>query len=70
MPAPSAASEMRKKKFALVLFLNLFLVVTVALSCLFIYLFTKPFRRGFYCDDDTIAKPYHESTVRQGMFQI
>lgn len=35
----------------------------VGLAILIFKLAVPPYRRGFYCDDDTINKPYKESTV-------
>jgi len=38
-------------------------LLAVGLACLLFKLVAVPFRRGFYCDDDSINKPYKDSTV-------
>ena len=38
-------------------------LLTVGLTCLLFKLVAVPYRRGFYCDDDSINKPYKDSTV-------
>ncbi|XP_014785387.1 phospholipid phosphatase 2-like [Octopus bimaculoides] len=35
----------------------------VALPCLILELVGKPFQRGFYCNDESIMYPYHDSTI-------
>ncbi|XP_063242613.1 putative phosphatidate phosphatase [Bacillus rossius redtenbacheri] len=36
---------------------------TVGFPILFFYLFGKPFKRGFFCDDESLKHPFKESTV-------
>ena len=38
-------------------------LLAIGLSCLLFKLVGVPYRRGFYCDDDSINKPYKKSTV-------
>lgn len=38
-------------------------LLVVGLVCLLFKLVAVPYHRGFYCDDDSINKPYKESTV-------
>lgn len=38
-------------------------MLAVGLACLLFKLVAVPYRRGFYCDDDSINKPYKDSTV-------
>ena len=38
-------------------------MLAVGLTCLLFRLVAVPYHRGFYCDDDSINKPYKESTV-------
>lgn len=38
-------------------------LLAVGLVCLLFKLVAVPYHRGFYCDDDSINKPYKESTV-------
>lgn len=35
----------------------------VGLPFFILYIFGDPYRRGFYCDDDSIRYPFKESTV-------
>ncbi|XP_048523456.1 putative phosphatidate phosphatase isoform X1 [Dendroctonus ponderosae] len=36
---------------------------SVGWPILFLFLWGNPFHRGFFCDDDSIRHPFHESTV-------
>lgn len=38
-------------------------ILIVALPCIFLKLLIVPFQRGFFCDDESIMYPYHESTI-------
>ncbi|XP_003744847.1 putative phosphatidate phosphatase isoform X2 [Galendromus occidentalis] len=35
----------------------------VALPVLLFYLIGRPYKRGFFCDDESLRHPYHDSTV-------
>lgn len=45
------------------LFVDLLCLGAIGLACLIFKLVVSPYRRGFYCDDDSINKPYKDSTV-------
>ncbi|KAJ7352753.1 hypothetical protein OS493_034104 [Desmophyllum pertusum] len=38
-------------------------LIVVGLACLLFKLVAVPYHRGFYCDDESINKPYKDSTV-------
>lgn len=38
-------------------------ILIVATPCLFLKFLAVPFHRGFFCDDESIMYPYHESTI-------
>ncbi|XP_020708413.2 putative phosphatidate phosphatase isoform X2 [Athalia rosae] len=42
-------------------------VVVVGICILSFYLAGRPFERGFFCDDQSLMYPYHESTVTNWM---
>ncbi|KAH1007027.1 hypothetical protein HUJ04_004309 [Dendroctonus ponderosae] len=43
--------------------LDVLLLQLVGWPILFLFLWGNPFHRGFFCDDDSIRHPFHESTV-------
>ena len=45
------------------LFVDLLCLGAVGLACLLFKLVASPYRQGFYCDDDSISKPFKDSTV-------
>ncbi|CAH3195329.1 unnamed protein product [Porites evermanni] len=45
------------------LFVDFLCLAAVGFTCLGFKLAATPYKRGFYCDDDSINKPYKESTV-------
>ncbi|VDM56328.1 unnamed protein product [Angiostrongylus costaricensis] len=48
-----------------------FLVLSVcAIPLLIFHLWVTPYKRGFYCDDETIRYPYRESTVSRQMLIV
>lgn len=40
---------------------------TVGFPVLFFYLWGSPYKRGFFCDDESIRLPFKESTVTSAM---
>ncbi|OQR79813.1 putative phosphatidate phosphatase-like [Tropilaelaps mercedesae] len=42
----------------------------VAFPVLLFYLVGKPYKRGFFCDDESLRYPYHESTVTSTVLYI
>ncbi|XP_060073965.1 phospholipid phosphatase 3-like [Ylistrum balloti] len=42
---------------------DVILVGSVALCAGLVHQFMTPFRRGFYCDDESISYPFHKSTI-------
>lgn len=53
-------------------FVLLFLIkhVTVGLPILGLFLWGSPYKRGFFCDDESLKHPFHDSTVRSWMLYI
>ncbi|MFH4981867.1 hypothetical protein AB6A40_008576 [Gnathostoma spinigerum] len=58
MDLPSPDSPVRSLVVDLII-----IVIMAALFCGIPHFFINPLRRGFFCDDDSIRYPYHESTV-------
>jgi phosphatidate phosphatase len=46
------------------------LTALVGLGVLLFFLVGKPYRRGFYCDDDSIRYPYHDSTISNAVLYV
>ncbi|XP_022905640.1 putative phosphatidate phosphatase isoform X2 [Onthophagus taurus] len=44
-------------------FLDVFLLLCVGFPILFLFLWAQPYERGFFCNDESLMHPYHESTV-------
>ena len=49
---------------------NLIITIIVALPILILYLVGVPFKRGFFCDDETIAHPYESSTISSTVLYV
>lgn len=47
-----------------------FILVLVGLPILCMFLWGQPYKRGFFCDDESIKHPFHESTVKSWMLWI
>ena len=45
------------------IFTNMFLLILIALPILLLYLIGVPYKRGFFCEDETIRHPYLDSTI-------
>lgn len=43
--------------------IDVVVIACLGLTILFLFLWGKPFERGFNCDDQTLRYPYHDSTV-------
>ncbi|XP_012220977.1 putative phosphatidate phosphatase [Linepithema humile] len=48
-------------------FLCLFIV---GISVLMFFLFGKPYKRGFFCNDESLYHPFHDSTVTSSMLYV
>lgn len=44
--------------------------VIVSLAVLMFFLFGKPYKRGFFCNDESLMHPYHSSTVTSAMLYV
>lgn len=42
----------------------------VTFPILAFFLWGAPYERGFFCDDESLMHPFHESTVRNWMLYI
>lgn len=51
-------------------FFSLHLCVSVGISVLMLFLFGKPYKRGFFCNDESLYHPYHDSTVTSPMLYV
>ncbi|XP_050460274.1 putative phosphatidate phosphatase isoform X1 [Cataglyphis hispanica] len=61
----------RSSKFILrKLIVDLLCVFIVGIAVLMFYLFGKPYKRGFFCNDESLYHPYHESTITSPMLYI
>nr|XP_033335228.1 putative phosphatidate phosphatase isoform X1 [Megalopta genalis] len=45
-------------------------LLVVSLAVLMFFLFGKPFKRGFFCNDESLYHPFHESTVTSLMLYV
>lgn len=45
-------------------------VIAVGFPILFFFIWGEPYQRGFFCDDESLRHPFHESTVRNWMLYI
>jgi len=48
-------------------FYNFLLLISVGFPILLFFLLGDPYKRGFFCDDETLKHPFHDSTVRNWM---
>ncbi|XP_055379360.1 putative phosphatidate phosphatase isoform X2 [Condylostylus longicornis] len=46
------------------------LLLCVGLPILCFFLFVEPYKRGFFCDDESLKHPFHDSTVKNYMLYI
>lgn len=40
------------------------------MTVLMFYLFGTPYKRGFFCNDESLSHPFHESTVTSPMLYV
>uniref|UniRef100_A0A0K8TTU9 Putative lipid phosphate phosphatase n=1 Tax=Tabanus bromius TaxID=304241 RepID=A0A0K8TTU9_TABBR len=50
--------------------IDILILMCVGFPILFFYLWGDPYKRGFYCDDESLRHPFKESTVRNWMLYI
>ncbi|XP_023171536.2 putative phosphatidate phosphatase isoform X2 [Drosophila hydei] len=50
--------------------LDILILLCVGLPILWFFLFGDPYKRGFFCDDESLKHPFKESTVRNWMLYI
>ena len=60
---PEIQPPLQGKRRFVWLFVDLVCMGAVGLAIIIFKFAVVPYRRGFYCDDDSINKPYKESTV-------
>lgn len=46
------------------------LLITVGFPILFFFIWGDPYKRGFFCNDESLRHPFHESTIRNWMLYI
>jgi phosphatidate phosphatase len=46
------------------------ILFAVGFPILFFFLWGEPYERGFFCDDESIRHPFHDSTVRSWMLYL
>ena len=52
------------------IFLNLAILAVTALPILILTIWVAPAHRGFFCNDESLAYPYHSSTVHSWMLYV
>lgn len=45
-------------------------MVSVGFAVLLFFLFGKPYKRGFFCNDESLYHPFHSSTVTSAMLYV
>ncbi|XP_026669399.1 putative phosphatidate phosphatase isoform X2 [Ceratina calcarata] len=45
-------------------------LLIVGLAVLLFFLFAKPYKRGFFCNDESLSHPFHSSTVTSTMLYV
>lgn len=45
-------------------------LISVGMTVLMLFLYGKPYERGFFCNDESLAHPFHESTVTSPMLYV
>lgn len=45
-------------------------MIPVGMTVLMFYLFGKPYKRGFFCNDESLYHPFHDSTVTSVMLYV
>lgn len=49
---------------------NGFCLFTVGMAVLMFFLFGKPYKRGFFCNDESLYHPFHSSTITSPMLYV
>lgn len=52
------------------IFVFVYFCSAVGLPILAFYLWGDPYKRGFFCDDESLKHPFHDSTIRNWMLYI
>ncbi|XP_018357203.1 PREDICTED: putative phosphatidate phosphatase isoform X1 [Trachymyrmex septentrionalis] len=60
----------RSSKLIRKLIIDFLCLFVVGISVLMFFLFGKPYKRGFFCNDESLYHPYHESTVTSTMLYV
>lgn len=45
-------------------------IISVGMTVLMFHLFGKPYKRGFFCNDESLYHPFHDSTVTSAMLYV
>ncbi|XP_044740202.1 putative phosphatidate phosphatase isoform X2 [Chrysoperla carnea] len=61
---------MNERRLTIKVIIDFIVLMLVGFPILFLYLFAKPYKRGFFCDDETIRHPLKESTVPNYLLYI
>ncbi|GAB0089846.1 Putative phosphatidate phosphatase [Sergentomyia squamirostris] len=60
----------KNTKILLKIGLDFLLLLCVGFPILIFFIWGEPYQRGFFCDDESLRHPFHESTVRNWMLYI
>jgi phosphatidate phosphatase len=52
------------KRLLIKVVIDVTILCSVGFPILFFFLWASPYKRGFFCDDESLKHPFHESTVR------
>ncbi|KAI4481274.1 hypothetical protein M0802_007777 [Mischocyttarus mexicanus] len=47
-----------------------YLEISASIAVLMFFFFGKPYKRGFFCNDESLMHPYHSSTVTSAMLYV
>ena len=47
--------------------LNVSLMTVAGLASILMHVYWKPLRQGFFCDDESISKPYFANTISSAL---
>lgn len=67
MYLPRIAAIPNQSRLLLKILIDSFVLILIITPIILLYKLGKPFKRGFYCDDDSIRYPYLESTISSNL---
>uniref|UniRef100_A0A0M3IXF6 G_PROTEIN_RECEP_F1_2 domain-containing protein n=1 Tax=Ascaris lumbricoides TaxID=6252 RepID=A0A0M3IXF6_ASCLU len=62
--------EKRERATYIYVSADVFLCEIAAIPLLIFHEWVKPYRRGFYCDDESIRYPFRQSTISRQMLVV